>query len=314
MGAGVRLGERRAAPGAHRARPPTRARGSSCGRSPPCPSSSTRTRRWRRLLRERGAAAGHLPLLRQRRPRAAPPEERRIYVGAKLLDPSGELVARYHKIRLVPFGEYVPLQPLLHARRALRGQARPGGLGLHARDRGRAPGSSTATGSAASSATRPSSRPSCGASPPGGRSCSSTSRTTPGTGRTSAPYQHLAMAAFRAVENRRYLVRAANTGITAVVDPWGRVLERDAPLRHDRPRARGAVRRGDHLLHPPRRRLRPGLRGGLALAALVAADVPRGPAVDARDRDGRRRHPLSADLMQRLESLRARAADIRGYL
>ena len=44
-------------------------------------------------------------------------------------------------------------------------------------------------------------------------------------GTTSAPYQHLAMAAFRAVENRRYLVRAANTGITAVVDPRGRVLE-----------------------------------------------------------------------------------------
>jgi apolipoprotein N-acyltransferase len=44
-------------------------------------------------------------------------------------------------------------------------------------------------------------------------------------GTTSAPYQHLAMAAFRAVENRRYMVRAANTGITAVVDPWGRVLE-----------------------------------------------------------------------------------------
>jgi len=36
------------------------------------------------------------------------------------------------------------------------------------------------------------------------------------------------MAAFRAVENRRYMVRAANTGITAVVDPWGRVL---APTR-----------------------------------------------------------------------------------
>ena len=44
-------------------------------------------------------------------------------------------------------------------------------------------------------------------------------------GTTSAPHQHLAMAAFRAVENRRYLVRAANTGITAVVDPRGRVLE-----------------------------------------------------------------------------------------
>ena len=44
-------------------------------------------------------------------------------------------------------------------------------------------------------------------------------------GTTSAPYQHLAMAAFRAVENRRYMVRAANTGVTAVVDPRGRVLE-----------------------------------------------------------------------------------------
>jgi apolipoprotein N-acyltransferase len=34
------------------------------------------------------------------------------------------------------------------------------------------------------------------------------------------------MAVFRAVENERYLARAANTGITAVVDPHGRVLER----------------------------------------------------------------------------------------
>jgi apolipoprotein N-acyltransferase len=47
-------------------------------------------------------------------------------------------------------------------------------------------------------------------------------------GRTSAPYQHLAMSAFRAVENRRTLVRAANTGITAIVDPWGRVREQTA--------------------------------------------------------------------------------------
>jgi apolipoprotein N-acyltransferase len=45
-------------------------------------------------------------------------------------------------------------------------------------------------------------------------------------GRTSAPYQHFAMAKLRAVENERFLVRAANTGITAVVDPHGRVLER----------------------------------------------------------------------------------------
>ena len=43
-------------------------------------------------------------------------------------------------------------------------------------------------------------------------------------GRSSAPWQHFAMAAMRAVEQGRYLVRAANTGISGVVDPYGRVL------------------------------------------------------------------------------------------
>ena len=52
-------------------------------------------------------------------------------------------------------------------------------------------------------------------------------------GRTSAPHQHLAMAAFRAVENGKYLVRAANTGISAVVDPRGRVLAAHGALRAD---------------------------------------------------------------------------------
>jgi apolipoprotein N-acyltransferase len=43
-------------------------------------------------------------------------------------------------------------------------------------------------------------------------------------GRSSAPYQHFEQASIRAVENGRYLVRAANTGISGVVDPYGRVL------------------------------------------------------------------------------------------
>jgi apolipoprotein N-acyltransferase len=43
-------------------------------------------------------------------------------------------------------------------------------------------------------------------------------------GRTGAPYQHFSMAVIRAVENRRSLVRAANTGISGFVDPVGRVL------------------------------------------------------------------------------------------
>ncbi len=42
-------------------------------------------------------------------------------------------------------------------------------------------------------------------------------------GRTSAPYQHFSMTVLRAVENRRSLVRAANTGISGFVDPAGRI-------------------------------------------------------------------------------------------
>jgi apolipoprotein N-acyltransferase len=48
-------------------------------------------------------------------------------------------------------------------------------------------------------------------------------------GTTSAPYQHLSMAVFRAVETRRALARAANTGISAFVDPSGRMFD-ETPL------------------------------------------------------------------------------------
>jgi len=45
-------------------------------------------------------------------------------------------------------------------------------------------------------------------------------------GTSAGPYQHFDMAVFRAVENRRYLIRAANTGISGIVEPSGRVLSR----------------------------------------------------------------------------------------
>ena len=43
-------------------------------------------------------------------------------------------------------------------------------------------------------------------------------------GVSSAPYQHFEQASVRAVEQGRYLVRAANTGISGVVDPYGRTI------------------------------------------------------------------------------------------
>jgi apolipoprotein N-acyltransferase len=148
----------------------------------------------------------------------------RLWVGAKLLDPAGEVTARYHKMQLVPFGEYVPLQPLF-----TMGGRVTAKLVQEVSDF--TPGTEAVTGAV-------------GGHPVGGFICyeaifpSLVRRFTAGGaqlllnitndawyGTTSAPHQHLAMAAFRAVENRRYLVRAANTGITAVVDPWGRVHE-----------------------------------------------------------------------------------------
>ena len=47
-------------------------------------------------------------------------------------------------------------------------------------------------------------------------------------GRASAPYQHFDQASLRAIEEGRYLVRSANTGISGIVDPYGRVVKRTA--------------------------------------------------------------------------------------
>ena len=48
-------------------------------------------------------------------------------------------------------------------------------------------------------------------------------------GGSGAPAQHLAMARVRAVENRRWLLRDTNTGVTVSVDPYGRIAARLAP-------------------------------------------------------------------------------------
>ncbi|HMD77733.1 MAG TPA: apolipoprotein N-acyltransferase, partial [Terracidiphilus sp.] len=44
-------------------------------------------------------------------------------------------------------------------------------------------------------------------------------------GDTSAPWQHLNMARMRAIENRRWILRDTNNGISAVIDPYGRVRQ-----------------------------------------------------------------------------------------
>ncbi len=148
----------------------------------------------------------------------------RVFVGAKLLSPGGELAYRYHKIRLVPFGEYVPMQPLLTlggrvAAKLVQQVAdfTPGqSLSLAPVD-GHLAGAFICYEAIFPELVR--------GFADGGADLLVNITNDAWYGRTSAPHQHLAMAAFRAVENGKYLVRAANTGVTAVIDPRGRVVD-----------------------------------------------------------------------------------------
>jgi apolipoprotein N-acyltransferase len=52
-------------------------------------------------------------------------------------------------------------------------------------------------------------------------------------GDTTEPWEHLALAQLRAVEHRRYLVRGTNSGVSAVVDPVGRVIAKSGTFREE---------------------------------------------------------------------------------
>jgi apolipoprotein N-acyltransferase len=136
---------------------------------------------------------------------------------------SGEIVARYDKWRLVPFGEYLPLETLLKPL-GLR-KLVPLPLGFSA---GPAPRTLAIAG------TPPFAALVCYEAIFPRALIDREARpewllnvTNDGWfGNTAGPYQHLEQARFRAIEEGLALVRAANTGISAVVDPYGRILHR----------------------------------------------------------------------------------------
>jgi apolipoprotein N-acyltransferase len=52
-------------------------------------------------------------------------------------------------------------------------------------------------------------------------------------GDTTEPWEHLALAQFRAIEHRRYFVRGTNSGVSAIIDPVGRVVAHSGTFRQD---------------------------------------------------------------------------------
>lgn len=145
-----------------------------------------------------------------------------VYNAATAIGPDGRTRGSYRKIHLVPFGEYVPLKRLLFFVGPLVEAVSDFTAGTDATvlDAGRGLRAGVAI---------------CYESTYPSLARTFVERdanvlfvvTNDGWfGRSSAAFQHFEMGALRAIENGRYLARAANTGITAVVDPYGRVVAR----------------------------------------------------------------------------------------
>jgi apolipoprotein N-acyltransferase len=147
------------------------------------------------------------------------------YNSARIEGADGMRVGRYDKIHLVPFGEYIPFQNLLTFARKLTGR-------VSSFTRGEEPKVfrlPTANGEAhrygvficyeSVFADEVRHFAQLGAEVLVNISDDGW------YGDTSAPWQHLNMARMRAIENRRWILRDTNNGVTAVIDPYGRVRQ-----------------------------------------------------------------------------------------
>jgi apolipoprotein N-acyltransferase len=179
----------------------------------------------RRLAQESGATLliGSDQIERVRPAASQEALDNRYYNAAFVVRPDGGIGAVYRKMHLVPFGEYVPLKRLLFFVDPIVqavSNFSPGTdytllpVGTHK--------VSTAIcyeviyGSLIRRFVT------------NGSELLTTITNDAWYGRSSAAYQHWDQAAMRAIENGRYLARAANTGVSGFVDPYGRVVEKSA--------------------------------------------------------------------------------------
>ena len=145
----------------------------------------------------------------------------KLYNAAFLIGPDGTTAGVYRKMHLVPFGEYVPLKTLLFFAERLVvavSDFSPGETAAVLSVDGHKINTAICYEIVYPNLVR--------RFVAGGSELVTTITNDAWFGPTAAPYQHFEQASMRAIENGRYLVRAANTGISGVVDPYGRVVSR----------------------------------------------------------------------------------------
>lgn len=139
--------------------------------------------------------------------------------SASLVGPQGEWLGRYDKIHLVPFGEYVPYKPIFGFIHKITREVGDFGRGSERTVfdlGGERLGVFICYESIFPDEVRQFAR--------SGAEAFVNISNDGWFGRWGAAEQHLNMARMRAVENHRWLLRSTNTGITAAIDPYGRVV------------------------------------------------------------------------------------------
>jgi len=148
--------------------------------------------------------------------------ERHAYNSVYVIDHDGSILSIYDKVHLVPFGEYLPLQNFLEGMGLMQLTKVVGGF--LSGDRHRTfviPGAPRFLPLVCYEIIFPGE-----AVPRGERPGWVLNLTNDGWfGISSGPYQHFRQAQVRMIEEGLPLVRAANTGISAVVDPLGRIIK-----------------------------------------------------------------------------------------
>ena len=148
---------------------------------------------------------------------------RKIYNSLLAIDTNGRTLSIYDKMHLVPFGEYLPFQNLLEAIGFEQLTRLKGGFA-----RGKGPRILSIPGLPATVPLICYEIIFSGNVVTEGEQQKWLLNLTNDAwfGRTSGPYQHFHQARVRAIEEGVPVVRVANTGISAVIDPYGRIVNR----------------------------------------------------------------------------------------